>query len=379
MDRRPCAAGEEGRRLAWTPCWFREQPGRQRLRPSDRRAVHRRRPATRWRCCGSRTRRRAGAARPPATTAPTRSAPLRDDCARSRSSSRRGRASRSTATRCAGRSGACASASPSARAWCCTRSPTTTRAAGARCCIAPPIAELVIPYGDPEPGRLPHERLRHRRVRHRPDDELAGAGLRLPRRDPLPGRDCARQRRRADRDPQRDLHARGGRRPALEALSTGRPQDSEVRRSRRFVDLLDHHRGELRVRLLLVPVSGRHDRDRGQADWDRADLGRAIRARGRAYGRLVSPRAVGAEPPALLLRPPGHGRGRLRQRPPRGAHRGGAGRPREPLRQRLPRRRHAAAKRARGPAGDRPAQRPVLADLEPRARATWWAIRSPTS
>ena len=32
------------------------------------------------------------------------------------------------------------------------------------------IAELVIPYGDPEPGRLPQERVRHRRVRPRAAD-----------------------------------------------------------------------------------------------------------------------------------------------------------------------------------------------------------------
>ncbi len=57
------------------------------------------------------------------------------------------------------------------------------------------IAELVIPYGDPSPGSYPQERVRHGRGRHGLLHQLAGAGLRLPGRDPLPGRGGGRRRR----------------------------------------------------------------------------------------------------------------------------------------------------------------------------------------
>ena len=71
----------------------------------------------------------------------------------------------------------------------------------------------------PRPDRrpLPAHRVRHRRVGPRLHDHVAGAGLRLPWRDPLPGRGAARQPRRAVPDPQRGVHPRGGRRRPLEA------------------------------------------------------------------------------------------------------------------------------------------------------------------
>ena len=287
------------------------EPRRQRVRPPDRGAVHRRRPEHDGGAAGRGHERRAGAAGVRAPTAPTRSARCATTCGRSRSSSRRGRASRSRATRCAGRSGGSGSASRQREGlvlhtisyddqgrWRPIAAPRLVRRAGH-------------PLRRPEPGPLPHERLRHRRVRHRPDDELARAGLRLPRRDPLP-----RRRRRTtasgepDHDPERDLHARGGLRPALEALRlagrrTRRCAARGASSSRRsspprnyeyafYWYLYQDGTIETEVKLTGIVL----------------DLGRAPR-REAGVRPPRQPRALGAEPPALLLRPARHGRRRL--------------------------------------------------------------------
>ena len=72
---------------------------------------------------------------------------------------------------------------------------------------------MYVPVPRPDPDAVPQELLRLGRVRRRRHDELARARLRLPRPHPLLRR---RGRRTGDgtvRDvPQRDLHARGGRR-----------------------------------------------------------------------------------------------------------------------------------------------------------------------
>ena len=88
--------GEEGRRLAWTPCWFRDSLADNAYARPDRGAVHRRRPEHHGGAAGRGHERRAGAAALRAPTAPTRSGRCATTCGRSRSSSRRGRASRST-------------------------------------------------------------------------------------------------------------------------------------------------------------------------------------------------------------------------------------------------------------------------------------------
>ena len=109
-------------------------------------------------------------------------------CGRSRSRSRTGPASRSTAASCAGRSGGCGSASRTARASCCTRSRYEDD--GELRADLPPRVDRRAgdPLRRPQPDDALQERVRHRRVRPRPADQRAGAGLRLPGRDPLPGR-----------------------------------------------------------------------------------------------------------------------------------------------------------------------------------------------
>ena len=99
-------------------------------------------------------------------------------------------------------------------------------------------------------GPLPAHRVRHRRVGPRLHDDVAGAGLRLPRRDPLPRRGAAQQQGRAVHDPQRGLHPRGGQRRAVEAR---RPR----RRGRGAPDapadgVLPRDRRQLRVPRLLA-------------------------------------------------------------------------------------------------------------------------------
>ena len=162
-----------------------------------------------------------------------------------------------------GRSGASTSASTSARAWCCTtlrfqdgdrKRPIINRAS---------IAEMVVPYGDPSPDPVLAELLRHRRIPGGPVRQLAGTGLRLPRRDHLPQPRDQRRLRQPARDPQRHLHARGG---------LGHPGQAQRPLDRHQLhppqpppgDLLLHHHRQLRLRLLLVPLPRRHHRVRGQ-------------------------------------------------------------------------------------------------------------------
>ena len=89
--------------------------------------------------------------------------------------------------------------------------------------------------------------------------------------------------------------------------------------------LLDRHRRQLRVRLLLVPLPRRHDRVRGQAHRRHLHRRRPARATARPrHARRARP--VRPAPPALLQRAAGHGRrrpgqpglrGRLRRRCPK--------------------------------------------------------------
>ena len=92
------------------------------------------------------------------------------------------------------------------------------------------------------------ERIRHRRVRPGGVRQLARARLRLPRRDPLPGRGRARQRGARADDPQRHLRTRGGHRHPLEALRLAQRRDRRAPCAPAR-DLLDRDRRQLRVRV----------------------------------------------------------------------------------------------------------------------------------
>ena len=84
---------------------------------------------------------------------------------------------------------------------------------------ADPLPRLALgdgrPLRRPEPDAFLQERLRRGRERRRDRRVAADPRLRLPRRDPLPRRRGRQRRRRAGRDPERDLHPRGGHRGAL--------------------------------------------------------------------------------------------------------------------------------------------------------------------
>ena len=118
-----------------------------------------------------------------------------------------------------------------ARASSCTRSATPTAASSARSCTGPRSARWSCPTATrpTASSRAPSTSARP----HRHAGQLADARLRLPRRDPLLRR-ASRRRRGTRSRSQRDLHARGGRRDALEALDF-RTDDTEVRRARRLV------------------------------------------------------------------------------------------------------------------------------------------------
>jgi primary-amine oxidase len=126
------------------------------------------------------------------------------------------------------------------------------------------LAEMFIPYGDPNPAHYRKNVF-----------DMGEYGIGVLANSLEPGCDC--------------LGDRQDRGPALAAAG----------------DLDDRHRRELRVRLLLVPLPGRHHRIRGQAD--RGDL-----QRGPAPWAAAGPRHAGrsaglrSQPPAHLLRTAGH-------------------------------------------------------------------------
>ena len=92
---------------------------------------------------------------------------------------------------------------------------------------APRVRERdVRPVPRPDAHAVPQELLRLGRVRRRRHDELARARLRLPRPHPLLRRRGGGRRRDRARRPQRDLHARGGRRDPLEAHERPHPARS---------------------------------------------------------------------------------------------------------------------------------------------------------
>ena len=135
----------------------------------------------------------------------------------------------------------------------------------------------------PDADHVRAHRLRHRRVGPRLHDHLARAGLRLPGRDPLPGRGAARHHRRAGDDQERDLHPRGGRRGPVEARRRrGRRRGAPVAAAG---GLLPRHRGQLRVPRLLALLPGRQHRVRGAGHRDHGDHAASPRASSRPTAR----------------------------------------------------------------------------------------------
>ena len=95
------------------------------------------------------------------------------------------------------------------------------------------IAEMIVPYADPQGIVLPQERLRPGRVRRRHDGQLAGAGMRLPGNDPLLRRPPGRQPGAGRHDQERVcLHEEDF--GMLWKHTDWRTNQSEVRRSRRL-------------------------------------------------------------------------------------------------------------------------------------------------
>ena len=204
------------------------------------------------------------------------------------------------------------------------------------------------PVPRPDDRPLPPHGVRHRRVGPRVHDHLARARLRLPRRDPLPRRGHARHEGRAVRDPQRDLHPRGGRRGAVEARRRAGRRRGPARAPARA--LVPRHGRELRVPRLLAALPGRQHRVRGARD---RDHGHDPLRRGRAAAvRHARRRAhVRAVPPALPRRAARPRRRRRGQHRLRDRVRGAPDRPDERARARARAAQHAAAHRAGGQAG----------------------------
>ena len=233
-------------------------------------------------------RRRAAAAR--GRQLRRRRSPATPDrpASRSRSASRRGRASTSTGTRCAGRSGASASASRRAKGWCCTPSATTTRAASGRSSTAPrsptwscrtAIRARPTSAGTPSTSASTASACSPTR-----SSSAATASARSATSTPS----CNDSRGEPVTHAERDLHARGGLRHPLEAhrLAHRRDRGAPLAPAGRLVH---RHRRQLRVRLLLVLLPGRHDPARGQADRHHLERRRRCRARRRSGATLVAP------------------------------------------------------------------------------------------
>ena len=224
---------------------------RQPVRAADRAAGRGRRPERDDASCASTTTASCRSRPRAATTATARAGRIAPTCSRSRSCSRTGPASCWTAASCDGRSGGCGSASRTARAWCSTRSRYEDD--GELPVRVPPRVDRRAghPLRRPQPDHALQERLRHRRVRPRPAGQRARAGLRLPRRDPLPRLRVRRHQGRRAGAAQRHLHPRGGLRDPLEA-----PRRSHRPTRRRPIappgGVLRGDGRQLRVRLLLA-------------------------------------------------------------------------------------------------------------------------------
>ena len=122
------------------------------------------------------------------------------------------------------------SASIPARASCCTTSATRTRGERRSICHRASIAELVIPYGDPNPTDALQERVRHRRVRPRRRSRTrSSSAATASARSPTWTASRTAWTGEPLHDPERDLHPRGGRRTCSGSTPTTTPAASTGR------------------------------------------------------------------------------------------------------------------------------------------------------
>ena len=243
------------------------------------------------------------------------------------------------------------------------------------------LAELVVPYGDPNPTVHFKNAFDIGEYGLGPLLELARARLRLPRRDPLPrrasppataARPCALA--------QRDLHPRGGRGLLWKHTDARSERVDQVARAppRRLLPSppsattstgssgTSHQDGAIEAELKLT---GDHAHGR-----------RCRRAPSSRFATLVAPRRGRAQPPALLRVP---ARPRRRRR---GEHASARSRPipsppgpTTPTAAAFATRRTVLRQRGGGAAHLRPAARRAAGGWRTRRAATAWAVPSPTS
>ena len=319
------------RRVTWGSVWHRTHRGRQRLRPAraGRRPDHRHddhggprgrgprdRPAVGRRRA---TRRRRWSGRPPGLRA-----------ARHRAAAT-ARASPSTGRRSTGRAGRSSSASPTARAWC----STTSTFAGRPVLRRAACNEMYVPYLDTNPTQYRKNFFDWGEYGARPADQLAGAGLRLPRRDPLLRRGRARRRRRAaDRSATPSACTRRTHGIALEAQ----------RRAPRHQPRCAAPGGwsspaSSRWRTTTTASTGRSTRtdrssSRSSSPASSRRLGHRRGRRGRRTAGWSRRACQAPNHQHYFAHPAGHGRRRAAQPPRRGARRAGARSGPQPVRQR---------------------------------------------
>ena len=215
-------------------------------------------------------------------------------------------------------------------------SATTTAAGCGRSCYRASLSEMVVPYGDPSPTHY---------FKNAFDAGENGVGiaaspltlrLRLPGRDPLPRRRRVATPRATPVKIPNAICMHEEDYGVLWRHIEWRDGPGEVRRSRRLVDLVLLGDRQLRLRLLLVPVPGRHDRSSRSSSPACSRPARSRPASGPAHGVLVAPGPERDGAPALLQHAPRPRRRRPEQRGRRGVDGVAAARPGEPVRQRVP-------------------------------------------
>ena len=280
-------AEESERRLAraWRS-WSRA--GRQRVGAPGRRGHRAGRPEHASRCCGSRTTASCRC-RPRAATSTSR--PARR-CAttsrRSRSPSPRARASPSRAAWCAGRAGSCTSASRRARGSCSTSVGYEDGGRLRSILHRASLSEMVVPYGDPSPTHY---------FKNAFDAGENGVGVAA---SPLTrGCDCLGEIVYFDAV----VNDAAGAPVAIPNAICMHEEDYGVlwrhiewrdgsRRGAALAaagDLVVLGDRQLRLRLLLVPLPGRHDRVRGEADRRPLDRRGGARRAARSTARWSRP------------------------------------------------------------------------------------------